>query len=60
MRKSKLFCCFSVPLKNFLKSNNLDYELCALNKESSKTMWIYLRDEKLDNLLTEWANNKPT
>ena len=37
MKDSKLFCCFSVPLRDFLAENNVKYEICALNEKSKKT-----------------------
>ena len=54
-----LFCCFSVPLRDFLAENNVKYEICALNEKSKKTMWIYIRTEKLNKLLEAWSLRKP-
>ena len=59
MKDSKLFCCFSVPLRDFLAENNIRYEICALNEKSKKTMWIYIRTEKLNKLLETWTLKKP-
>lgn len=55
MRENKLYCCYSVPLMNYLTQHNVEYELVALNKKTKCTMWIYLKNEKLDNLLKEWS-----
>lgn len=55
MRENKLYCCYSVPLMNYLTQHNIKYELVALNKKTKCTMWIYLKNEKLDNLLKEWS-----
>lgn len=54
----KIYCCFSVPLKNFLKEKGVNYDMCALNEKTHKTMWLYVRDEKLNIALTEWSLNK--
>lgn len=51
----KLYCCYSVPLRDFLKQHNIKYELCALNPNTKTTMWIYVKDDKLNELLTEWS-----
>lgn len=57
--KSKLFCCFSVPLRDFLRSQGITYEMCALNEKSRKTMWVYVRTEELEKCLDEWRLRKP-
>ena len=59
MKDSKLFCCFSVPLRDFLAENNVKYEICALNEKSKKTMWVYIRTEELNKLLKTWSLRKP-
>lgn len=56
--KDKLYCCYSLPLRDFLYSKGLRYELAALNPNSKKLFWVYIKDKKLDILLTEWATNK--
>ena len=37
----------------FLNDNGLKYELVALNKNTQCTMWVYIRNEKLNNLLSK-------
>ena len=51
----KLYCCYSLNLRNFLYQNGLKYELCALNPNSKTMFWVYLRTEKLNNLLKQWS-----
>ena len=51
----KLYCCYSLPLMKFLSNNDIKYELVALNKNTQCTMWIYVKNEKLNNLLNEWS-----
>ena len=50
-----LYCCYSLPLRNFLYNGGLRYKLAALNPNSKKLFWVYVKDEKLDNLLNEWS-----
>ncbi len=52
----KIYCCYSLPLRNFLFKNNLRYELAALNPNSKKLFWIYIKNDKLDRLLTQWQS----
>jgi len=54
----KLYCCYSLPLRNYLQNNGVGYKLCALNPNSLKRFWIYIKDDKLDVLLNKWSTNK--
>lgn len=49
-----LFCCYSVKLKEFLRSLNIRYELCALNPNSKMMFWAYVRTKELDRALAAW------
>lgn len=53
-----LYCCYSLPLRNFLYDHGLRYKLAALNPNSKKLFWVYVKDKLLDDLLNEWATNK--
>ena len=53
-----LYCCYSLNLREFLNSNGLRYKIAALNPNSKSLFWVYIKDEKLDKLLTEWSMNK--
>lgn len=53
-----LYCCYSLPLRNYLNKSGLRYKLAALNPNSKKLFWVYVKDEKLDELLTEWSSVK--
>ena len=59
MKESKLYCCFSVPLRDFLTNQGVSYEICALNEKTHKTMWVYIRTEELGKCLDEWRLRKP-
>lgn len=52
----ELYCCYSLNLRDFLHENGLRYKLCALNPNSQKRFWVYIKDEKLDMLLNEWSS----
>lgn len=53
-----LYCCYSLPLRNYLRDNGLAYRLCALNPNSKQRFWVYIKDEKLNTLLDGWSANK--
>lgn len=57
-KQNKIYCCFSMNLKNFLSDNGIRYELEALSKSTHKTFWLYIVDDKLNQLLTEWTMKK--
>lgn len=54
----ELYYCYSLPLRNYLYENGLRYKLAALNPNSKKLFWVYVKNEKLDNLLNGWTANK--
>lgn len=53
---SSLYCCYSINLRKFLTNNNVKYEICALNPNNNQMFWVYIRDKKLDELLTKWSS----
>jgi hypothetical protein len=56
----ELYCCYSLNLREFLYNNGVRYKLAALNPNSKSLFWVYIKNEKLDKLLTEWSVNKET
>jgi hypothetical protein len=55
MKQSKLFPCYSIPLRDFLTSHGIRYELVGLHPETHKMFWVYIKDEKLNTLTSEWS-----
>ena len=60
MKNTELYCCYSLNLREFLYNNGVRYKLAALNPNSKSLFWVYVKDEKLDKLLSEWSSNKQT
>lgn len=58
--KSRLYCCYSLPLRKYLFANGVEYELAALNPNSKSLFWVYIKTDKLDKLLSKWSANKHT
>ncbi len=58
MDNVELYCCYSLNLREFLYENGVRYKLAALNPNSKSLFWVYVKDEKLDKLLSEWSANK--
>lgn len=55
---TELYCCYSLNLREFLYNNGVRYKLAALNPNSKSLFWVYIKNDKLDRLLTEWSMNK--
>lgn len=53
----ELYCCYSLPLRNYFRDNGVRYKLCALNPNSKNRFWVYVKNEKLNNLLNVWSTN---
>ena len=58
MKQSKLFPCYSIPLRDFLTSHGIRYELVGLHPETHKMFWVYIKDEKLKTLTSEWSKRE--
>ena len=58
MKNSKLLPCYSIPMRDFLTSQGIRYELVGLHPTSKAMFWVYIKDEKLNNLLNKWSANK--
>lgn len=56
--QKRIYCCFSLNLKNYLSENGVRYELEAMSKSTHKTFWLYIIDNKLNQLLKEWTAKK--
>jgi hypothetical protein len=53
---SKIFFCYSLRLRNFLKEQGLRYEFSANNPNNDKPYWGYLKTDELSNALTKWSD----
>jgi hypothetical protein len=58
MDNVELYCCYSLNLRNYLYENGLRYKLAALNPNSKSLFWVYVKNERLDKLLSAWSENK--
>ena len=53
--KTSLYCCYSLEQRKFLTSRNIRYEVVGLNPNNQQMFWVYIKDEKLDILTSEWS-----
>jgi len=54
----ELYCCYSLNLRNFLHKHGVKYRLAALNPNNQKLFWVYVKDEKLNQLLSRWTTHE--
>ena len=54
----ELYYCYSLPLRNYLRNNGIEYKLCALNPNSLKRFWVYIKTKELNILLDKWSNRE--
>ena len=54
----ELYCCYSLPLRDFLFENGLRYKLAVFILNSKILFWVYVKTKKLDELLDRWSANK--
>lgn len=56
--KNKIYCCYSLELRDFLISNGLRYDVVGLNPTSKRMFWGFIKNEKLNIFLNEWSGFK--
>jgi len=56
MKESRLFPCYSIPMREFLASKGIKYELVGLHPETKHMFWVYIKTEQLNRALQEWSN----
>jgi hypothetical protein len=55
---TNIFPCKSLNLMRFLKEHGLQSELKYTDAKDNKDCWVFLRNDKLHELLTEWDKTK--
>lgn len=55
---SRLFCCYSADLKDFLYMRGFRYEVCGLNPNNHQMFWAYIRTQELSDALDKWSAAK--
>lgn len=58
VKEEDLFHCGSPNLQKFLEKNGLDYISSYKLNRNKKVIWLYLKCDKLSELLSKWTNNK--
>jgi hypothetical protein len=56
--KDTIYHCGSPNLNNFLIENGLDYISSYTLNRNKKEIWLYIKSDRLSELLTIWSKNK--
>lgn len=59
LNKGKFYKCYSIKLFHFLKDNGLWYVHKDYNHETKKNYWLFEKNERLQELLDKWKENRP-
>ena len=57
IKQSKLFPCYSIPMRDFFTSKGIRYELVGLHPKSHDMFWIYIKTTELIKVMNEWSSN---
>jgi len=57
-RKSKIYRCKSPNQKAYIMSQGIEY-LDVIEDKNNITIWLFLKCDELDKVLTQWSINNP-
>lgn len=55
MKNKNVFPCYSIPLRDYLVSHGVRYELVGLNPNTNNMFWIFILTEQVKDLLEKWS-----
>ena len=55
IKQSKLFPCYSIPMRDYFTSKGIKYELVGLHPKSKDMFWVYIKTSKLEKAMQEWS-----
>ena len=55
IKQSKLFPCYSIPMRDYFTSKGIKYELVGLHPKSHDMFWVYIKTSKLEEAMQEWS-----
>ena len=56
IKNKNLYCCFSIPQRDYLTSKGVRYELFGLNPNTKNMFWVYMKTEELNRVLKGWSS----
>lgn len=55
MKQNPLYCCYSVPLRDYLTAQNIRFYVVGRSVSTDKTFWVYVKTDMLNLALTQWS-----
>lgn len=55
----EFYYCYSPNQHDFLRKHGVRYICAGLNESTMRKFWQYRRDERLNELLTQYAESNP-
>ena len=55
LKTSRLFPCYSIPMRDYLTNLGIRYELVGLHPVTYNMFWVYVKDDKLSEALKNWS-----
>ena len=56
MKDSRLFPCYSIPMRDYFSKKGIKYEIVGLHPDTKKMFWVYIKNKELDKAMHEWSN----
>lgn len=50
----RLYCCYSLDLRNYLYKNGVKYKVVGLNPNSKRMFWVFIKDEQFEKLIQDY------
>lgn len=51
---NRIFCCYSLDLRDYLLKNGCKYDVVGLNPNSKKMFWGFIKNKQMEWLLEKW------
>ena len=58
MKNNNIFYCYSVKMKDFIKSQGINYISKGVNKKSNRVYFTFKKSETLDEVISLWNEIK--
>ena len=59
LSKDEVYLCFSFPLFKFLENNQVYPIAKEIHRTTNKVFTVFIKNEKLQELLKQWTDNRP-
>ena len=57
IKQSKLFPCYSIPMRDFFFLLLIRYELVGVHPKAHDMFWVYIKTTELEKAMNEWSSN---